>query len=121
MELGEVPVGGALMTAEQVAAAPPVLEGRTQVTRALLSTLSRCFSSGCSSLSLFPGCFSQVGGLRMLKIFSYGGGVQSTAALVLAAQGRLDYRTFVFCHVGADSENPETLSYVCEVARPFAV
>lgn len=57
----------------------------------------------------------------MLKAFSFGGGVQSTAALVLAAQGRLDYRTFLFCNVGDDSENPETLSYVYEVAQPFAV
>lgn len=57
----------------------------------------------------------------MLKVFSYGGGVQSTAALVLAAQGKIDYRTFLFCNVGDDSENPETLTYVREVARPFAV
>ena len=55
-----------------------------------------------------------------LRAFSYGGGVQSTAALVLAAQGRLDYHTFLFCHVGEDSENPETLSYVQDVAMPFA-
>jgi hypothetical protein len=55
-----------------------------------------------------------------LKVFSYGGGVQSTAALVLAAQGKIDYQTFLFCNVGADSENPETLSYVREIARPFA-
>src|SRR5579863_6935344 len=56
----------------------------------------------------------------MLKVFSYGGGVQSTAALVLAAQGRIDYRTFVFCNVGADSENPATLDYVRDVAVPYA-
>ena len=56
----------------------------------------------------------------MLKVFSFGGGVQSTAALVLAAQGRIEYRTFLFCNVGEDSENPDTLTYVQEVARPFA-
>lgn len=56
----------------------------------------------------------------MLKVFSYGGGVQSTAALVLAAQGRIEYHTFLFCNVGADSENPATLDYVRDVARPFA-
>ncbi len=56
----------------------------------------------------------------MLKVFSYGGGVQSTAALVLASQGRIDYHTFLFCNVGVDSENPATLDYVREVARPFA-
>jgi len=55
-----------------------------------------------------------------LKAFSYGGGVQSTAALVLAAQGTIDYQTFLFCNVGADSENPETLTYVHEVAQPYA-
>lgn len=56
----------------------------------------------------------------MLKVFSYGGGVQSTAALVLAAQGKLDYRTFLFCNVGLDSENPDTLTYLQEVAVPYA-
>lgn len=56
----------------------------------------------------------------MLKVFSYGGGVQSTAALVLAAQGQLDYQTFLFCNVGEDSEHPDTLSYVREVACPYA-
>ena len=55
-----------------------------------------------------------------LKVFSFGGGVQSTAALVLAAQGRIDYQTFLFCNVGEDSENPDTLFYVQEVALPFA-
>ena len=56
----------------------------------------------------------------MLKVFSYGGGVQSTAALVLAVQGRIDYRTFVFCNVGADSENPATLEYVRDITVPYA-
>jgi len=48
------------------------------------------------------------------------GGVQSTAALVLAAQGKIDYQTFLFCNVGTDSENPETLAYVEQVAKPYA-
>lgn len=56
----------------------------------------------------------------MLNVFSYGGGVQSTAALVLAAQGRIAYTTFLFCNVGDDSENPETLRYVSEIACPYA-
>src|SRR5579859_7798032 len=55
-----------------------------------------------------------------LKVFSFGGGVQSTAALVLAAQGKIDYRTFLFANVGIDSENPDTLTYVHEIALPFA-
>lgn len=56
----------------------------------------------------------------MLKIFSYGGGVQSTAALVLAAQGKIDYKTFLFCNVGDDSEHPDTIKYVHDVAMPYA-
>ena len=53
-------------------------------------------------------------------LFSFGGGVQSTAALVLAATGRIDYRSFVFANVGDDSENPGTLAYVRDVAIPYA-
>lgn len=56
----------------------------------------------------------------MLKVFSYGGGVQSTAALVLAAQGKIDYQTFLFSNVGAESENPATLTYLHKVAIPYA-
>lgn len=56
----------------------------------------------------------------MLRVFSYGGGVQSTAALVLAAQGKIDFRTFLFCNVGEDSEDPLTLQYFREYAQPFA-
>ena len=57
-----------------------------------------------------------------LKTFSFGGGVQSTAALVLAAQGvpELAGRVFLFANVGEDSERAETLQYVNEVAKPFA-
>lgn len=55
-----------------------------------------------------------------LKVFSYGGGVQSTAALVLAAQGQIDYRTFAFANVGDDSEYPATMAYLREIAMPFA-
>lgn len=55
-----------------------------------------------------------------LRYFSYGGGVQSTAALVLAAQGKIDFKTFLFSNVGDDSEHPATLRYVNEVAKPYA-
>lgn len=55
-----------------------------------------------------------------MRIFSFGGGVQSTAALVLAARGQIDYRAFLFSNVGDDSENPDTISYVREVSIPFA-
>lgn len=55
-----------------------------------------------------------------LRVFSYGGGVQSTAALVLAAQGKVDFPVFLFANVGDDSEHPATLRYVREVAMPYA-
>jgi hypothetical protein len=42
------------------------------------------------------------------------------AALVLAARGDIDYRTFLFANVGDDSENPATMVYVEKYARPFA-
>ena len=53
---------------------------------------------------------------------SYGGGVQSTAMLVLAAQGKLGYDidAALFSNVGDDSEHPATLEYVRTVAAPFA-
>lgn len=51
---------------------------------------------------------------------SYGGGVQSTALLVLAAQGRIDFPLFLMANVGDDSEHPDTLRYVREVAMPYA-
>lgn len=58
----------------------------------------------------------------MTRVFSFGGGVQSHAVLVLQTRGELaqpfDY--FVFANVGADSENPATLDYIETVTRPFA-
>jgi len=63
-------------------------------------------------------------------VVSYGGGVQSTALLVLAAQRKLfydgdvgwshPYRIFLFCNVGDDSEHPATLAYVHDIAMPYA-
>lgn len=55
-----------------------------------------------------------------LRFFSYGGGVQSTAALVLAARGEIDFPHFVMANVGDDSEHPDTLAYVRDVAMPYA-
>jgi len=55
-----------------------------------------------------------------LRVFSYGGGWQSNAALVLAAEGKLDYKCFLFCNVGDDSEDPLTLAYVRGHAMPYA-
>lgn len=55
------------------------------------------------------------------RVFSHGGGVDSTAVVVLQAQRKLPkpYDYFVFANVGADSENPDTLTYINEVMRPF--
>lgn len=55
-----------------------------------------------------------------LNVVAYGGGVQSTALLVLAAQRRIDARVFLFANVGADSEDPLTMAYLDRYARPFA-
>ena len=55
-----------------------------------------------------------------IRSVSYGGGVQSTALLVLAAQGRIDFPLFLMANVGEDSEHPATLAYVRNVARPYA-
>jgi hypothetical protein len=55
-----------------------------------------------------------------LDVFSFGGGVQSTAVLVLAATHRVDCAFFVFANVGEDSENPATLRYMEEHSEPYA-
>ena len=57
--------------------------------------------------------------MTALRSISYGGGVQSTALLVLAAQKRIDFRTFLMANVGDDSENPGTLRYLEEYAKPM--
>ena len=55
------------------------------------------------------------------RIFSFGGGVQSHAVLVMQARGLLPepYDAFVFSNVGGDSENPETLTYLADYTIPF--
>lgn len=55
-----------------------------------------------------------------VRSVSYGGGVQSTALLVLAAQGRINFRLFLFANTGDDSEHPATLAFVRQVAMPYA-
>jgi hypothetical protein len=54
-----------------------------------------------------------------VKVISYGGGVQSTALLVLAAQGDVSVDAVLFANVGDDSEHPATLDYVRDVADPY--
>lgn len=55
-----------------------------------------------------------------VRSVSYGGGVQSTALLVLAATGRIDFPLFLFANTGDDSENSRTLTYVRTIAMPYA-
>lgn len=55
-----------------------------------------------------------------LRSISYGGGVQSTALLVLAATGRIDCQLAIFANVGDHAEHPATLDYVRTVAAPYA-
>ena len=55
-----------------------------------------------------------------IRAISYGGGVQSTALLVLAAQGEIDYPVALFANTGDDSEHPATIRYLRDVAAPFA-
>lgn len=56
-----------------------------------------------------------------LTTISYGGGVQSTAMLVLASQGKLGHQVTdaLFANVGDDSEHPATLEYIRNIAIPY--
>lgn len=54
-----------------------------------------------------------------VRAISYGGGVQSTALVVLAAEGIIDFHTALFSNVGDDSEYPATLDYVRNTAVPW--
>jgi hypothetical protein len=55
-----------------------------------------------------------------IRAISFGGGVQSTALLVLAATGRIDFPVFLFANTGDDSEEPATLDYLHRYAMPYA-
>jgi hypothetical protein len=55
-----------------------------------------------------------------IRSVSYGGGRQSTALLVLAAQGLIDFPLFIFANTGVDSEHPATLAYLEQHAQPYA-
>jgi hypothetical protein len=55
-----------------------------------------------------------------IRAVSYGGGVQSTALLVLAAERRIDFPLFLMANVGDDSEHPDTLAFVRLFAQPWA-
>lgn len=55
-----------------------------------------------------------------LNAISYGGGIQSTAMVVLAATGRIHADVALFANVGDKAEYPPTLTYVRDVAVPWA-
>jgi len=56
-----------------------------------------------------------------LRVISYGGGVQSTAMLVMACTGQIEGVTAaLMANVGDDSEHPASLRYVREVSKPWA-
>ncbi|GIJ29506.1 hypothetical protein Vqi01_46680 [Micromonospora qiuiae] len=55
-----------------------------------------------------------------IRAVAFGGGVQSTALLVLAATGKINFPTFLFANTGRDSEDPATLEYLQRCAKPYA-
>jgi hypothetical protein len=61
-----------------------------------------------------------------IRTISYGGGVQSTALIVLATQGKLEpimggeLTAALFANTGDDSEHPATLKFVREIMVPWA-
>jgi len=56
-----------------------------------------------------------------VRVFSFGGGVDSHAVIVLQSQGKLPepYDYYIFANVGANSENPYTLEYIERYTKPF--
>lgn len=58
---------------------------------------------------------------KNLRVISYGGGVQSTALIVLATQGKIGHvDAALISNVGDDSEHPATLDFVRNIAMPWA-
>ncbi len=55
----------------------------------------------------------------MLRVLSYGGGVQSTALLVMAARRELGIDAVIHVDLG-EAESPDTRAYVKNVAMPYA-
>ena len=55
---------------------------------------------------------------HQIRTFSFGAGVQSTACLVLAAHGKIDFSIFCFANTG--DEHPSTYKYLDEVLDPYA-
>ncbi len=58
--------------------------------------------------------------IENIRAISYGGGVQSTALIVLAVQGIIKADVAVMSNVGDDSELPQTMAYVRDIIQPWA-
>ena len=58
--------------------------------------------------------------IEPIRAISYGGGVQSTALIVLAVQGIIDADIALMSNVGDDSELPQTMDYVRNIIQPWA-
>lgn len=54
-----------------------------------------------------------------MNVISYGGGVQSTALLILASQHEIDASHALFANVGDKAENPATITYLHQHAIPY--
>lgn len=61
-----------------------------------------------------------MGNVSGMRAISYGGGVQSTAMVVLAVQGIIQADVGLFANTGDDSEHPKTLAYVRDIMVPWA-
>lgn len=53
------------------------------------------------------------------RVISYGGGTQSTALMIMAAERIIDFPILLYANVGEKAENPETLAYFHDVAVPY--
>ena len=58
--------------------------------------------------------------MTALRTISYGGGIQSTALVLLAINKVIDFDVALFANVGDDSEHPGTLRWVRDVMQPYA-
>ena len=57
--------------------------------------------------------------VKPLRSISFGGGIQSTALVLLAMEGRINYDVALFANVGDDSEHPGTLTWIRDVMQPL--
>ena len=66
--------------------------------------------------------YKYISDTNQVRLFSFGGGVQSTAVMVLQSLGKLPlpYDNFIFSNVGNDSESPLTIEYMRNYTIPFA-